>query len=67
MIIILLNFDDFVTIINKNEALILLATLFKIRKKTQKANSYAIIKFSDRQSVFEQFIFSDFLKLNRNF
>ena len=36
-------------------------------KKTQKGNSYAIIKFSDRQSVFELFIFSDLLEMNREF
>ena len=38
------------------------ATLLKIQeKKTQKGNSYAIIKFTDLSSVFELFIFSDML------
>ena len=35
-------------------------------KKTQKGNSYAIVKFSDLKSVFELFIFSDLLELNRD-
>ena len=34
-------------------------------KKTQKGNSYAIIKCTDLSSVFELFIFSDTLDLNR--
>ena len=34
-------------------------------KKTQKGNSYAIIKCTDLSSVFELFIFSDILDLNR--
>ena len=38
-----------------------------LEKKTQKGNSYAIVKFSDRQSVFELFIFSDLLEINREF
>ena len=38
------------------------ATLLKIQeRKTQKGNSYAIIKFTDLSSVFELFIFSDML------
>ena len=36
------------------------------QKKTQKGNSYAIVKFSDLKSVFELFIFSDLLELNRD-
>ena len=43
------------------------ATLLKIQeKKTQKGNSYAIIKFTDLSSVFELFIFSDMLELHRD-
>jgi len=43
------------------------ATLLKLQeKKTSKGNSYAIIKFTDLSSVFELFIFSDILELNRN-
>ena len=43
------------------------ATLLKIQeKKTQKGNSYAVVKFSDLGGIFELFIFSDILELNRN-
>ena len=43
------------------------ATLLKIQeKKTQKGNSYAIIKCTDLSSVFELFIFSDTLESNRD-
>ncbi len=43
------------------------ATLLKIQeKKTQKGNSYAIIKCTDLSSVFELFVFSETLELNRN-
>ena len=42
------------------------ATLLKVQeRKTAKGNSYAIIKFTDLVSVFELFIFSDTLELNR--
>ena len=43
------------------------ATLLKVQeKKTQKGNSYAILKLTDLSSVFELFIFSDILELNRD-
>ena len=43
------------------------ATLLKIQeRKTQKGNSYAVIKLTDLTSVFELFIFSDILELNRS-
>ena len=43
------------------------ATLLKLQeRKTQKGNSYAIIKCTDLSGVFELFIFSDILELNRN-
>ena len=43
------------------------ATLLKVQeKKTQKGNSYAIVKFSDLDGVFELFLFSDLLVLNRD-
>ena len=43
------------------------ATLLKIQeRKTAKGNSYAILKLTDLSSVFELFIFSDTLELNRN-
>ena len=61
------NFNDFKDNMDKLEANIA-ATVLKIQeKKTQKGNSYAIVKFSDRQSVFELFIFSDLLEINREF
>jgi DNA polymerase-3 subunit alpha len=42
------------------------ATLLKIQeRKTAKGNSYAVIKFTDLTSVFELFIFSDTLEINR--
>ena len=45
----------------------LAATVLKIQeKKTQKGNSYAVVKFSDLGGIFELFIFSDILELNRN-
>ena len=43
------------------------ATLLKItERKTAKGNSYAVLKLTDLSSVFELFIFSDILELNRN-
>ncbi len=42
------------------------ATLLKVQeRKTAKGNSYAVIKLTDLTSVFELFIFSDILELNR--
>jgi len=42
------------------------ATLLKIQeRKTAKGNSYAVLKLTDLTSVFELFIFSDVLELNR--
>ena len=35
-------------------------------KKTQKGNSYGIVKFSDLNNVFELFIYSDIFEVNRN-
>ena len=61
------NFIDFRDNSDKSETNIA-ATILKFQeKKTQKGNSYAIIKFSDRKSVFELFIFSDLLEMNREF
>ena len=59
---------DFVTFDNtkENRDYNLAATILKIQeRKTQKGNSYAILKLSDLSSVFELFIFSDVLELNR--
>jgi len=42
------------------------ATLLKVQeRKTAKGNSYAVLKLTDLSSVFELFIFSDTLELNR--
>ena len=42
------------------------ATLLKIQeRKTAKGNAYAVLKLTDLTSVFELFIFSDTLELNR--
>tara|TARA_B100001121_G_scaffold660_1_gene593 strand:- start:1127 stop:3400 length:2274 start_codon:yes stop_codon:yes gene_type:complete len=42
------------------------ATLLKIQeRKTSKGNSYAVLKLTDLTSVFELFVFSDILDLNR--
>ncbi|MDC0405384.1 DNA polymerase III subunit alpha, partial [Candidatus Pelagibacter sp.] len=42
------------------------ATLLKVQeRKTAKGNSYAVLKLTDLSSVFEIFIFSDTLELNR--
>ena len=61
----IVNFNDFNNEKNNNESNIA-GTLLKIQeKKTQKGNSYAIIKLTDLTSVFELFIFSDLLELNR--
>ena len=66
-------FDDYkivdYTNFNKNEDFKeanIAATLLKIQeRKTAKGNSYAVIKLTDLTSVFELFIFSDILELNR--
>ncbi|WP_072090508.1 DNA polymerase III subunit alpha [Candidatus Pelagibacter communis] len=42
------------------------ATLLKVQeRKTAKGNSYAVLKLTDLSSIFELFIFSDVLELNR--
>ena len=42
------------------------ATLLKVQeRKTAKGNAYAVLKLTDLSSVFELFIFSDILELNR--
>ena len=61
----LTKYSDFINNIKQNENMVA-ATILKIQeKKTQKGTSYAIIKFSDLSGVFELFIFSDVLELNR--
>ena len=50
---------------SKNENIA--ATLLKIQeRKTSKGNAYAVLKLTDLSSVFELFIFSETLDLNRN-
>ena len=52
---------------NTSKEINIAGTLLKIQeRKTQKGNSYAIIKLTDLKSVFELFIFSDILDLNRD-
>ena len=62
----IVNFEDFESskdILSSNIA----CTILKVQeKKTQKGNSYGIIKFSDLRSVFELFIFSDIFEINRD-
>ena len=44
----------------------IVCTVIRVQeKKTQKGNSYAIVKFSDLSGVFEIFIFSDIFENNR--
>ncbi len=56
-------FENEINLLSSNIA----CTILKVQeKKTQKGNSYAIVKFSDLSSVFEIFIFSDIFELNRD-
>ncbi len=57
------NFEMNNNILSSNIACTVLKTQ---EKKTQKGNSYAIVKFSDLESVFELFIFSEIFESNRN-
>jgi len=51
---------------NKIKEANIAATLLKIQeRKTAKGNTYGLIKFTDLTSVFELFVFSDILELNR--
>ena len=62
----IINFNDF----NINKEILdanIAATLLKIQeRKTQKGNSYAVIKLTDLANVFELFIFSEILEINRD-
>tara|TARA_B100000700_G_scaffold149338_1_gene166148 strand:+ start:5718 stop:9131 length:3414 start_codon:yes stop_codon:yes gene_type:complete len=63
------NIIDYLSFIeNKDiDSTSIAATVLKVQeKKTQKGNSYAIVKFSDLSGVFELFVFSDIFELNRN-
>ena len=63
------NIKDY-KIFNSNENIKqsnIAATLLKIQeRKTSKGNSYAVIKLTDLSSMFELFIFSDLLEINRD-
>ncbi len=60
------NYSDFISDNNVDQSNIS-ATILKVQeKKTSKGNSYAIIKLTDLSGVFELFIFSDLLELNRD-
>ncbi len=59
---------DYTTFITKEDLkdTNIAATLLKVQeRKTAKGNSYAVLKLTDLSSVFELFIFSDVLELNR--
>ena len=59
---------DYQTFNNDNELteVNIAATLLKIQeRKTAKGNAYAVLKLTDLKSVFELFVFSDILDLNR--
>ena len=56
------NFQNDENLLSSNIACTVLKTQ---EKKTQKGTSYAIIKFSDLNSVFELFVFSDIFEINR--
>ncbi len=62
------NIIDYQSFINNDEfkETNIAATLLKVQeRKTAKGNSYAVLKLTDLTSVFELFIFSDILELNR--
>ena len=61
----IIDFADFNTVQEIKETNIAATVLNIQEKKTQKGNSYAIVKFSDLSSVFELFIFSDIFEMNR--
>ena len=60
------SYNEFEKTIDTNISNIACTVLKIQEKKTQKGNSYAIVKFSDLSSVFELFIFSDIFEINRD-
>ena len=62
----IVNYDYFENERNSLSSNIACTVLKVQEKKTQKGNSYAIVKLSDLSSVFELFIFSDIFELNRD-
>ncbi len=61
----IISYDDFEYNTDKISSNIACTVLKVQEKKTQKGNSYGIIKFSDLSNVFELFIFSDIFEANR--
>jgi len=62
----IINYKTFLSDDSVNQCNIA-STLLKIQeRKTAKGNSYAVIKLTDLSSVFELFIFSEVLELNRD-
>ena len=61
----IVNYEDFESDNNALSSNIACTVLKVQEKKTQKGNSYAIVKFSDLVSSFELFIFSDIFDGNR--
>ncbi len=62
----IVNFNQFINDEEVDEVNVA-ATVLKVQeKKTQKGNSYAIVKFSDLDGVFELFIFSEVFEFNRS-
>ena len=62
----IINYENFYSNDNISENNIA-ATLLKVQeRKTAKGNPYAVLKLTDLTSVFELFIFSDILELNRD-
>ena len=60
------TFNDFEN--SKESESLLAGTIMSVKeKKTTKGNSYAIVKFSDLSKVFELFLFSEVLELNREY
>ena len=63
------NITDYAKFISENNSKErnIASTILKVQeKKTSKGNSYAIVKLTDLSGVFELFIFSDLLELNRD-
>ena len=61
----IIDYNDFINSDDYKNANIA-ATLLKIQeRKTSKGNSYAVLKLTDLNNVFELFIFSDVLETNR--
>ena len=62
----IVHYSDFISDNSQNQGNIA-STILKVQeRKTSKGNSYAIIKLTDLSGVFELFIFSDLLEINRD-